>query len=68
MRAAAAAAWVRFLRTRVVPEYWPELALLDVLERAVVRRYVLQRREEWAWQQVWKAAAPRHTVDGRRFA
>lgn len=68
MRDAVAVAWGRFLRTWVVPEYWPELALLDLVERAVVRRYVLQLREEWAWQQVWAAGLPRSTVDGRRIA
>lgn len=68
MRSAAAAAWVRFLRTRKVPAYWPELALLAESERDAVRRVVLQTRARWAWQQVWEAELPRSTVDGRRFA
>jgi uncharacterized protein YfaQ (DUF2300 family) len=60
MRHAAMSAWRRFLRTRKLPAYWPELAMLDPEDRAFVKGVLRDRC-------VWLASAPRSTVDGRRF-
>lgn len=46
MRVAAMAAWRRYLRTRKLPAYWPELAMLDPVERAAVKA-ILRDRCVW---------------------
>jgi hypothetical protein len=51
MRRAAIVAWDRYERTRKLPAYWPELALLEPEERAAVKVALAERA-------VWIASAP----------
>jgi hypothetical protein len=51
MRRAAIVAWDRYERTRKLPAYWPELALLEPEEREAVKLALAERA-------VWIASAP----------
>jgi hypothetical protein len=51
MRRAAIVAWDRYERTRKLPAYWPELALLEPEEREAVKVALAERA-------VWIASAP----------
>jgi hypothetical protein len=49
--AAVGVGWVRFERTRILPTYWQELALLEPVERQAVREVL----RDWC---VWLARDP----------
>lgn len=48
--------------------WWPLLELVPKEARQMVLDWIREWRPRWVEQRVWEAAAPRFTVDGRRFA